>query len=458
MAILKSVFLGSVAALASLGFASASCRTINGLGYCNSVKQIKYDNLGYSGTYQDVVGIDLDSCSCTYAPKAFSGPLAPLNEGLSLHFRGPLHLKQFGVYYPKPKKSKSKRSAAHKHIKHNHHHAHHKRAVVVQTVTSTVVVDQTGATISPKPKDVENPSPSNHNHVPTAPPKPKGSGSDGTRGDSGPVFEDITGDDDDDGEDRGSEKWQRTAYYNAESQTAEGLVFMNHRGAQELSGAFTKCGGNSISFMTPDATAGSATPQILQNAPLKSRDEFIIFSNKSCDVATCGYWRPDIPAYQGFAGDKKIFVFEFSMPTDDSRPTGHRDDNFNRDLPSIWALNSKIPRTFQYGMGEYGSCSCWPSCGELDLFEVIVGANKFVKTHYHSDQGAKGQLKGGGGNPDYFDRPYEYIKAAVHFDGNKAATISILPSSISFPRICGSELVDVINQKMSSSSIFKLDG
>lgn len=50
--------------------------------------------------------------------------------------------------------------------------------------------------------------------------------------------------------------------------------------------------------MSPDVKMGSKDPQILQNAPIKTRDEFIIFSDLPCTVETCGYWREGIPAYR----------------------------------------------------------------------------------------------------------------------------------------------------------------
>lgn len=57
----------------------------------------------------------------------------------------------------------------------------------------------------------------------------------------------------------------------------------------------------------------------------------------------------------GFGGADKIFLMEFTMPMDGK--TG-----FNGDMPAIWMLNAKIPRTIQYGKAE---CSCWSSgCGE----------------------------------------------------------------------------------------------
>ena len=247
MAIIKSVLLGSVAALASVGFASAGCTVLGGLSYCKAVNQITYDNLGYSGTYKDVIGMDLKNCICKYSEKPFSGPLAPLNEQvcdtfghfmrdlyantllhikLSLHFRGPLHLKQFAVYMPAPSK-KMKRSQIHGHIK---RHAHHKRAnkVITSTITETVVVDETGATIYPPPPHKEPPHkepphkepPHKEPELyespePTPKPQPKQEKEDDETGDG----------------------WVRKAYYNGPSQVAEGLVFMNNHGG-DGSGVF----------------------------------------------------------------------------------------------------------------------------------------------------------------------------------------------------------------------------
>lgn len=423
----KSVILGTAAALGSFGLATAtSCSgpVINSISYCNPVDQISYSDLGYSGTYQDVTGMDLGACTCSYAPKAFSGPLAPLNEGLSLHIRGPVYLKQFAVYYPAPPNGNNyNKRAHHQHL--GRHHAHHKRAMVYTTITETVVVDAAGSTIWPKPTETGQGLYDNPHE--TSVPKT----GNGDKGVDNHTFDysdgDVTAPD-------GS--WVRKAYYDAESQTREGLVFMNHRGGQGSGDFDMNCGGNSISYMSPDAKKGSATPQTLQNAPVNTRDEYIIFSDEECDES-CGFYRPGIPAYKGFAGSKKIFVFEFSMPNDVT------DQDFNNDLPAIWALNSKIPRTSQYGIGGK-PCSCWDSgCGELDLFEVLKDANSMCKTHYHSKQGAVGQY-GGGGDVSYFPRPLQPVKYAVYFDGDKNVKITKLPSNISFPKAFSGE--DIIKK------------
>lgn len=206
--------------------------------------------------------------------------------------------------------------------------------------------------------------------------------------------------------------------------------------------------------MSPDSTKGSKNPQTLHNAPIGTCDEFVIFSDQLCSVETCGYYRSDIPAYQGFAGDKKIFVFEFSMP---HNATGAP---LNDDMPAIWALNSKIPRTFQYGIGDgvkfpHQSCSCWESgCGELDLFEILEGNKANLISHYHSEQGTNNQY-GGGGSADYFTRPCDNsVKAAVIFDGNKEVIIRFLPDSTAFTKEMVDE--DFMDLKDCSASVYTL--
>lgn len=184
--------------------------------------------------------------------------------------------------------------------------------------------------------------------------------------------------------------------------------------------------------MTPDTTAGSKTPQILHNQPINTRDEFLILSDQPCSDETCGFCRPGIPAFQGFAGDKKVFVLEFKMPHDVT-PT-----DFNNDMSAMWLLNSNIPRSFQYGL-KNSQCACWESgCGELDLFEILVDNKDSLKSHYHSSQGTGNQY-GGGGSEDYFPRPTDkFVKAAVIFDGVKKVIIRFLPDNTIFRK----EMVD----------------
>lgn len=72
--------LAAFAAIAKLASADCSHNPINSIPYCQSTDSITYDNIGFSGSYQDVVNMDSDACTCQMAPKAFAGELAPLSE------------------------------------------------------------------------------------------------------------------------------------------------------------------------------------------------------------------------------------------------------------------------------------------------------------------------------------------------------------------------------------------
>ena len=121
----QNTILGGLATLASLaGIASAAgqqCGTsdsmVDNVPYCNEVDHIRYKNVvSPGGSYEMVTNMDPDSCTCEKSVGTFRGSIAPLDEDvsshkvfrcmetnmlqMSLHFRGPLRLKQVAVYYP----------------------------------------------------------------------------------------------------------------------------------------------------------------------------------------------------------------------------------------------------------------------------------------------------------------------------------------------------------------------
>ncbi|KAK0631929.1 putative TOS1-like glycosyl hydrolase-domain-containing protein, partial [Immersiella caudata] len=85
----------------------------NGNWYCQPVHHITYQNVGAVGEYQDVVRMDQQSGACEFQKRKFSGPLAPFDEPMYIHFRGPLRLKQVAVYLPGS--DQRKRDEAHYH-------------------------------------------------------------------------------------------------------------------------------------------------------------------------------------------------------------------------------------------------------------------------------------------------------------------------------------------------------
>jgi len=402
-----------------LGVQASGCRSVGSIEYCNDVPAIRYDNIGFSGTYKDVSFMDPESCKCEFKEKSFGGGLAPLDEELSLHVRGPIKLKKVAVYQLSSNKKKREEHLAH--LKRHAHGHMHKRALVHTTVTATVTVtaDEIAATPAPAAKGAENKgdkaagADKNDNAEVLAPAAVTGKASITTRAAQPSASPSKP---------KGNGKWQRVGYYDAAAQKSEGLVFMNHKGGQG-SGGFDKCWGNSLSYASSDLASGASSPQVLKDMFFPSDVEFVIFSDQKCSGNDCGYHYPGIPAYHGFGGKHKVFMFEFQMPEQHS-------GGLNSNMPAIWTLNAKIPRTAQYG-----ACSCWDSgCGELDLFEVLQGAPNELKSHYHSKQGASGPMGyGGGGSRDYVARPYnKFIKGAVVFDGNKAADILVLPDNFDF--------------------------
>jgi Putative TOS1-like glycosyl hydrolase (DUF2401) len=124
-----------------------------------------------------------------------------------MHIRGPVHLKQFAVYYQNPsapkKREPVRKRHGHQHL-HKHRAAEEKRApdMVTATINGQVVSwanDYTGAG-SPAAAAATSP--------PAAP-----QGNTQSPGDS-------TGD------------WLRAGYYNAASQTLANLTFLNNMGGQ----------------------------------------------------------------------------------------------------------------------------------------------------------------------------------------------------------------------------------
>jgi hypothetical protein len=68
----------SVSGASAQACASGTAENILGNWYCSAVDSISYTNFGSSGTYNQVT--DMAGGNCQSAPKAFSGPLAPLND------------------------------------------------------------------------------------------------------------------------------------------------------------------------------------------------------------------------------------------------------------------------------------------------------------------------------------------------------------------------------------------
>ncbi|RLV93862.1 Protein TOS1 [Spathaspora sp. JA1] len=407
---MKFTYTTLLTILSSLVAVQADCENVGGNYYCSATKKVVYQGVGFQGTYQDVTNMDDTTGTCSQQPFSFSGNLSPLDEELSVHFRGPLKLLQFGVYYPAPANQK-REQAEDCEIRHIHHK--HKRAVEIIEVTETVLVDAKGNTITTSTTqattlDASLPttySDNNNQQSEAQPPQPPASSAEpsATSSESSAVPTDAA--------------WVRSSYFTPGN--ADNCVFLNYHGGSG-SGVWSSAFGNSLSYANSDNSGGSSSPVALGDVTVGSNSEYVVMAGSQCtDGAGCGYYRPGSVAHHGFGGSTKIFVFEFQMPSDGSS------SGFNADMPAVWLLNAKIPRTLQYGAA---TCSCWKTgCGELDLFEILSsGSNKLI-SHLHSGQGAaQNTNSGGGGSQDYFVRPTSgSLKAAVVFTGSDVYIVQV---------------------------------
>ena len=59
---------------------SGQCQQIAGNYYCSATDAITYNNVGFSGKYNQITYMDSSGCQCSSQQASFSGGLAPLNE------------------------------------------------------------------------------------------------------------------------------------------------------------------------------------------------------------------------------------------------------------------------------------------------------------------------------------------------------------------------------------------
>ncbi|EWG36737.1 hypothetical protein FVEG_00632 [Fusarium verticillioides 7600] len=450
--------------LAYVGFATALTQQCSGSAvneggnwFCGVIDQILYEGFSSSGSFKAVTKMG-DDGSCDQEPFSYDGALGPLSEDLSVHIRGPFNLKEFAVY--NLGSSEKKRDSAPSPHLHGHRHFHEQRKKkrgdwVTATINGQVVSWENTYNGSPAtqaapvgipaaPTDAVNVVDEKKPLKLKADPLP---GLDKIKSKVENVKSKV-----DQVKSKATSKakeytatpgghWKRTAYYNAQRRVADNVIFMGNYGG-EGSGVFDNTWGNSLSYLNANGNGGSSSPKILKDVFIPSNKEFSIFSSEKCDES-CGYSRvPDV-AYKGFSGSNKIFLFNFKMPFDGN--TG-----FNGDMPALWALNGRIPRT-----GQYSGCSCWKTgCGEVDIYEVLATGDDKCKSTFH--------LTNGAGSSDYFKRPADkYIKVAVVFcERTSSVAIKQLDDSFDFGSSLSDETVRDWIKTMSTpkkgSSLFQL--
>ncbi|EXJ88139.1 hypothetical protein A1O1_05067 [Capronia coronata CBS 617.96] len=457
--------------------ADSNCYEEKGNWYCSQVDAISYSNFGTAGQYQKVTEMGRTGL-CDFAARPYQGGMAPMDEEVSWHFRGPIRLKQFAFYTPGSSETKRSIHPSRHRRRYGHHHLHRrdheardveeehveeKRGVgdwvtaVINGQTVSWINEWSGVAATSAPT-ADTPSPTT-----TTATAPASAADDwvtavingqtvswinewsGVAATSAPAADTpsasspaatflaaassaaassvaassaatyrVAAAAPAASMNAGTGEWGRQAYYNAEQGVADGLVFLNHHGGQG-SGVFDTVWGMSLSYASADNSAGSASPVPLADTLIPDNSEFLIMTDKPCSNGDCGTVRDGTVAYHGFDGNSKLFLLEFSMPLSGS--TG-----FNADMPAAWILNAEVPRTIQYG-----SCSCWQSgCGEFDIFEVLDSGNQKCKSTWHGAHSL--------GDSNWFQRPVnETKKAAVVFDGSAStAHIMWLPDETNF--------------------------
>lgn len=410
---------------------------------------VKYEGVGYSGTYEEVTDMNESTGSCSKESTSFSGNLSPLDEDLSVHIRGPIKLNQFAVYYANESGSKKRDLESHNYeralqdekkflnkrqdkkqkLNSVDQKAKYKRnADCTQTVsikksnhvhtaieTTYVTVTQKSSQDNSGSTDANKSSSHTESSTSTSSSSASSTSSDSKTTDTTNTNTGTDSSSSSSSSNNSTSGWIRKSYYSSDDQASDNLVFMNHLGGS-LSGVFSYKFGNSLSYADSTGVGSSTSSQTLgKDTLLESNEEIVLFSSQKCTTDACGYYRNGIDAYVGWSGNYKIFVFEFKMPT-----SGLSSSTDNYDMPAIWLLNGKIPRTEQYG-----DCSCWSTgCGELDLWEVITAGSDQLINHIHDGQSKEGDeyngtKNGGGGSSDYFDRPRDhYVTFAAVFSGS----------------------------------------
>ncbi|KAI5288318.1 target of Sbf, partial [Ascosphaera atra] len=318
-----AVLAASASLVSGQSCASGSASLIGGNWYCELIESIIYDGFPTSGKYNGVKSMSEDG-TCTMGDIDFSGPLGVFGDELSIHLRGPAQLKKLAVYSSGSSSSSKKREVhdhahAHAHANaHAHAHEHAKRGnVVTATIDDQVVTWTQGpvanaaeavqskaadaadwivATIkgqvvswpnqnaaatqaaqasSVTPAASSSSSKSSSHHLSEASTATSSASSSHSTKLSGKTT---------------SGSWTRQAYYDASSGSADGLVFLNHKGG-DGSGTWDSTYGNSLSYASSDGTKGASSSQVLADTELDDSTEIVIMSDTKCDN-DCGATRP----------------------------------------------------------------------------------------------------------------------------------------------------------------------
>ncbi|KAI9047709.1 hypothetical protein LZ554_008419 [Drepanopeziza brunnea f. sp. 'monogermtubi'] len=407
---------------------------VSGNWFCQEVNAIKYHNVGLTGTYNEVVHMGSDG-TCQTKVTHFRGPLAPFNEELSLHVRGPVALKQFAAYNIQGPSRVAKRSLHFGHAQLHRRHDPEKRDKILATIDGEIVswTADTAGYYTPNPVGGRTSLVTVTTTIcPVSSATPTGK-ADGFSPDNvaepKPTYSDTAGSLAENKEiAKSKHSFKRVSYYNAASQVVDNVVFLGNHGGVH-SGVFDYHFGASQSYVNSKGTGGSASPEVLEDTIIPSSHEISIFTAEKCDK-NCGYVRPGAVAYRGFVGEARAFLIEFQMPLDGNR-------GFQGDTPAIWLLNAKIPRTAMYM-----NCSCWSNCGEIDIAEALDKGSLKLKSTIHDHNP--------GGDSDYFARPTETTVTYLVTLRDDTVFIARV-DNLAFPNELTSDYLDVVTASVELS-------
>ncbi|ODV87964.1 hypothetical protein CANARDRAFT_54981 [[Candida] arabinofermentans NRRL YB-2248] len=226
-----------------------------------------------------------------------------------------------------------------------------------------------------------------------------------------------------------SGNWSRLAYYDSESGTADNVTFLANVGKN------ITCLGKALDYIDSDGISAADSSTVLGNVTLESNEEFTIMSNISCEDSgwdnDCGVYRKGIPAYHGYGGEVKMFLFKFRAPLQSDLDSSVDEDSTSYDLSAIWLLNANIPRTAQYPTN--GNCSSWNSGGgEFDIFETMNSTeNRHFYSTIHDFQGI-GDIGTGIQNYGYLERTPDSVMMGGVVFGSDGVVSVFLSNSTTF--------------------------
>lgn len=507
---MRSNILATAYILSSAVSIASGCSEVSGNWYCNPVDAILYSNVGAPGTYNQVTDMSSDGI-CSSTPKSFSGPLSPLDEEVSFHFRGPLQLKQFAAYTPGTTASKKKREGStarrRRHLQHIDKHVkggNQKRDKIYATIDGQLVswdnnyptpgldafnggAKTVTATIDGKIQTWINnwfgpSSTAMVTQASTAVPQSASQGA-ATSEEAQEISTSLT------------VSPTNTALSQPQASThasASQPKVSTNPSASEPQSSTSVPKSQITASTTSSATAiasGSYSRIGYYNSAEQTLDNLVFLGNYGGQGSgvfndaygaslsfvnssgTGGASSPQILADAILPSNEEVVVMLDEECNNDCgyvRPGsvayhGFNGANkvfllefsmpidgrtgFNGDMPSVWILNAQIPRTIQYGNP---SCSCWESgCGEFDIAEALNSGSTFLKSTLHTNKP--------GGDSDYFERPTSStMKLAVVFSSATSTIhIQVLPTSYDFPTSLTTDEIQSICDTSTGSQLSK---